>query len=54
MHASDPNQNPLDDLLLDPEDWAPPQRLSADECFDEIGADWRNRADSGFTRDEEN
>ncbi|WP_242913127.1 MULTISPECIES: hypothetical protein [Brevundimonas] len=31
----------LSELLLDAEIWDAPDRLSADECLDEIGADWR-------------
>lgn len=53
MTDADSFEPALDDLLLDPEDWAPPQRLSADECFDEIGADWRNRSDCALKFDEE-
>lgn len=36
-----PSEDQLSDLLLDPEIWDAPDRLSADECLDEIGADWR-------------
>lgn len=36
-----PVNDELSDLLLDCEIWDAPDRLSADECLDEIGADWR-------------
>ncbi len=30
--------------LLDEEVWAAPERLSADDCFDHLGSDWRSSA----------
>ncbi|WP_248601212.1 hypothetical protein, partial [Brevundimonas diminuta] len=30
--------------LLDEEAWAAPDRLSADDCFDHLGGDWRSSA----------
>lgn len=27
--------------LLDMEVWSAPERLSPDDCFDQLGADWR-------------
>ncbi|MEN5146075.1 hypothetical protein [Brevundimonas diminuta] len=30
--------------LLDEEAWAAPERLSADDCFDQLGSDWRSSA----------
>lgn len=30
--------------LLDEEAWAAPERLSADDCFDHLGSDWRSSA----------
>lgn len=27
--------------LLDEEAWTAPERLSPDDCFDQLGADWR-------------
>lgn len=31
----------LEAELLDEEVWAAPERLSPDDCFDELGNDWR-------------
>lgn len=42
------NDDELSDLLLDSEIWDAPDRLSADECLDEIGADWRQTQHSNF------
>ena len=42
----------LRDLLLDEEIWDAPDRLSADECLDEIGADWRRTAPQHANFDE--
>ena len=27
--------------LLDEEAWAAPERLTPDDCFDQLGSDWR-------------
>ncbi|WP_297802827.1 hypothetical protein [uncultured Brevundimonas sp.] len=31
----------FDPLDIDPEDWATPDHLTEDECFDALGSDWR-------------
>lgn len=39
-----------EDLLLDAKIWNSPDRLSADECLDELGVDWRSTA-GGFAEE---
>ena len=39
-----------EDLLPDAEIWTSPERLSADECLDEIGVDWRSTT-GGFSEE---
>ena len=51
-HPSMPD-DALSDLLLDQDIWDAPDRLSADECLDEIGADWRRSAAQYNNTDEE-
>lgn len=45
----------MDELepLLDEETWAAPDRLSADDCFDHLGGDWRSSAAPHDPEDEQ-
>jgi len=38
--------------LLDEEVWAAPERLTPDDCFDQLGNDWRRPAALGDQEDE--
>ncbi|HEY1073821.1 MAG TPA: hypothetical protein VGE49_12950, partial [Brevundimonas sp.] len=38
--------------LLDEEAWAAPERLTPDDCFDQLGSDWRRPAAPGDPEDE--
>lgn len=42
---------PLPDELLDEETWAAPERLTADDCFDHLGGDWRRPSTAGDPED---
>ena len=39
--------------LLDEEVWAVPERLSPDDCFDQLGGDWRGLVAPRDPEDEE-
>ncbi|MGH7027239.1 hypothetical protein, partial [Brevundimonas sp.] len=42
----------LEPELLDEEAWAAPERLTPDDCFDQLGSDWRRPAAPGDQEDE--
>ncbi|WP_292051250.1 MULTISPECIES: hypothetical protein [unclassified Brevundimonas] len=53
MTGHDPRVDALSDLLLDADIWDAPDRLSADECLDELGADWRRTASTHFNSEDD-
>ena len=42
----------LEPELLDEEAWAAPERLTPDDCFEQLGRDWRRPAAPGDQEDE--
>ena len=42
----------LEPELLDEEAWAAPERLTPDDCFEQLGSDWRRPAAPGDQEDE--